>query len=244
MRMVEEGVLDGVAAAVGLHLAAAAPAGVFLVGPGPVMARAQEVEVRVGGRGAHAAFPHEGVDAVVLAAQGVMAVQTAVSRRIPPTEAGVVTFGQIRGGTAGNVIADEVVLRGTIRSFKDEVHDTLTASVRGAFKGLEALGADARIDFGTAFPTVTNDPRVATEVTEALRSLVGHERVQLQPALLTGEDFGFISRAVPSTFFWLGAALPEVRAHHHPRFDFDDSVLPLASAALASSGARLLRALA
>ena len=244
MRFMEEGVLEGVDAALGLHLAASAPAGVFLVGPGPVMARAQEVAVRIGGRGAHAAFPHEGIDAVVLAAQGILAAQTAVSRRIPPTEAGVVTFGEIHGGTAGNVLADQVMLRGTIRSFKEEVHEALVASVEGAFRGLEALGADARIDLGTAFPTVVNDPGIAALVVEALRSTFGSEMVHPQPALLTGEDFGFISRSVPSTFFWLGAALPEVRAHHHPRFDFDDSVLPMAAAAMAAGAVRLLEGLA
>ncbi len=243
MRFIEEGVLDQVDAAVGLHLAASAPAGFFLIGPGPVMARAQEVEVLVGGRGAHAAFPHEGIDAVVLAAQGIVAAQTAVSRRIPPTEAGVVTFGEIHGGTAGNVLADEVRLRGTIRSFREEVHEALVESVEGAFRGLEALGARPRVTLGTAFPTVENDPGIAAEVSESLRETFGADRVQPQPALLTGEDFGFISRTVPSTFFWLGAALPEIRAHHHPRFDFDESVLPMASAALASGAVRLLKAL-
>jgi amidohydrolase len=244
MRFMDDGVLEGVDAAVGLHLAASAPTGVFLVGPGPVMARAQEVDVRVRGRGAHAAFPHEGIDAVVLAAQGILAVQTAVSRRIPPTAAGVVTFGEIHGGTARNVLADEVVVRGTIRSFEEEVHRTLVASIRGAFEGLEALGAEIHIDLGTAFPAVDNDPRIAGLVAEALRDTFGAERVAPQPALLTGEDFGFISSHVPSVFFWLGAALPEVRAHHHPRFDFDDSVLPMGAAALAGAAVRLLSALA
>ncbi|MEJ2540894.1 MAG: M20 family metallopeptidase [Gemmatimonadota bacterium] len=243
MRFVEEGLLDGVDAALGLHLAANAPRGVFLVGPGPVMATAQEVQVTVRGRSAHAAFPHEGIDAVVLAAQGVMGAQTAVSRRIPPTEAGVVTFGQIQGGTAGNVLAEEVRLRGTLRSFQPEVHEALVDAVRGAFQGLEAQGGHVEVIFGTAFPTVRNDPGVAGALESALRDSFGPDRVHPQPALLTGEDFGFISDAVPSAFFWLGAALPDARTHHHPRFDFDESVLPMAAAAMAAGADRLLRSL-
>ena len=244
MRLLEEGVLEGVDAALGLHIASNGPAGIFLVGPGPVMGAAQEVEVRVRGRSAHAAFPHEGIDALVLAAQGVVATQTAVSRRIPPTEAGVVTFGEIHGGTAGNVVADEVRLRGTIRSFRPEVHDALVEGLRGAFRGLEAQGAEVSIDLLTPFPAVNNDPAVAAELAGALRETFGEERVHPQPALLTAEDFGVISGAVPSAFFWLGGALAEPRAHHHPRFDFDERILPMGAAAMAAGAVRLLRSLA
>ncbi len=243
MRMLDEGILEGVEAALALHIAANGPRGIFLVGAGPVMGAAQEIQIRVRGRSSHAAFPHEGIDAVVLAAQGVLAAQTAVSRRIPPTEAGVVTFGEIHGGTAGNVLADEVRLRGTIRSFLPGVHETLVEAVRGAFEGLASQGGEVGVEFLTPFPAVHNDPSVAGELTAALQEAFGAERVHPQPALLTAEDFGVVSGAVPSAFFWLGAALDEPRNHHHPRFDFDEGVLPMAATALAAGAIRLLRAL-
>jgi len=243
MRMVEEGVLEGVDAALALHIAAHGPRGIFMVGAGPVMGAAQEIEIRVRGRSSHAAFPHEGIDAVVLAAQGILAAQTAVSRRIPPTEAGVVTFGEIHGGTAGNVLADEVRLRGTLRSFLPAVHERLVETVRGAFEGLVPLGAEVDVRFLTPFPAVRNDASVAAELASALKEAFGAERVHPQPALLTAEDFGVVSGAVPSAFFWLGAALDEPRSHHHPRFDFHEDVLPMAATALAAGAIRLLRTL-
>lgn len=243
MRLMEEGALEGVNAAVALHLGAHLPSGVMLVGEGPVMATAHEITVRVLGRSAHAAFPQEGVDAVVLAAQGVVAAQTAVSRRIAPTEAGVVTFGRIQGGTVSNVIAEEVTLQGTIRSFSPEVHERLVSGIEGAFRGLEPQGAWVKFEYGTAFPTVMNHPRMTAVVKEGLTEVFGSPHVQPQPPLLTGEDFGFISQEIPSVFFWLGAALEEPRSHHHPRFDFDETVLPTAAAAMATSAVRLLRAL-
>jgi amidohydrolase len=241
-RMMDDGALDGVQAAAAMHLGAHLTSGLILVGPGPVMATAQQLRVRVLGRSAHAALPHEGVDAAVLAAQGLVAAQTAVSRRIAPTDQGVVSFGRIHGGTAPNVVADEVVLEGTVRSFSPEVHERLISAMEGAFRGLEPQGAWVKFEYDPAFPTVVNHPRVTTVVREAFVEAFGPDRVQPQPSLLTGEDFGFISQEIPSVFFWLGAALEEPRSHHHPRFDFDESVLPLGSAAMATAATSLLKA--
>jgi amidohydrolase len=243
MRMMDEGALEGVDAAVGMHLGAHLTAGLLLVGPGPVMATAQQMRVRVLGRSAHAALPHEGIDAAVLAAQGLLAAQTAVSRRIAPTDPGVVSFGRIVGGTAPNVVADEVVLEGTVRSFSPEVHERLISAMEGAFRGLEPQGAWVKFEYEPSFPAVVNHPRVTSVVREAFLEAFGPDRVHPQPSLLTGEDFGFIAQEIPSVFFWLGAALDEPRSHHHPRFDFDDSVLPLGSAAMATAAVSLLRAL-
>lgn len=240
MRMLDDGILDGVDAALAMHLGAHLPAGVFLVGPGPVMAAAREVTVTVSGRSAHAALPHEGVDAIVLAAQGILATQTAVSRRIDPTEAGVITFGTIQGGTAGNVISDRVEMTGTIRSLNPDVQDRLVSTLEGVFAGLEPQGAWVELAYGTPFPAVTNDPSMADALRSAFVDEFGGDRVAPQPGFLTAEDFGFISERVPSVFFWLGAALEEPRSHHHPRFDFDETVLPLGAAAMARGAAALL----
>lgn len=242
-RMLDDGALEGVDAAVALHLGAHLTSGVILVGEGPVMASAQEFTVRVLGRSAHAALPHQGVDAVVLAAQGILAAQTAVSRRIAPTDEGVLTIGEVHGGTACNIVADRVELRGTLRSFRPEVHERLVSTLEGVFRGLEPQGGWVEFEYGPAFPAVVNDRRITAVVREALTEVFGSGRVAPQPAILTGEDFGYISDEIPSVFFWLGAALEDARSHHHPRFDFDESVLPMASSSLATSAVSLLRAL-
>ena len=127
-----------------------------------------------------------------------------------------------------------------LRSFNPEVHERLISTLEGVFSGLERQGAWVEFDYGPAFPTVVNDPAVSESVRDAFVEVFGPDRVQPQPALLTGEDFGYISQEVPSVFFWLGAALDEPRSHHHPRFDFDESVLPLGAAALAAAATRLL----
>lgn len=241
MRMLDEGVLEGVDAVVGLHVGGHLPSGTVFIAPGPVMGGAQEVFVDVHGTSAHAAFPHEGIDALVLAAQGLLAVQTGVSRAIPPTEAGVITFGSINGGTAPNIICDHVRLHGTMRWFEPAVRDALEATIRGAFGGLEALGARVQVTFRPGFPPVVNDAEATAVVRRGLTDLLGPETVVTQPPMLAAEDFAYFAGAARGVFFWLGAAPTEPRMHHHPRFDIDEAVLPTAAAALAQAGMALLQ---
>jgi amidohydrolase len=239
-RMIEAGVLDGVDAAAGLHIGGPVPAGRILLGDGPVMGGGEEIVVTVRGRSAHAALPHEGVDAIALAAQGLVATHAAVGRRLAPTDQGVVSFGRIEGGTAPNVVADVVHIHGTLRYFTDMVRAVLEDVVRGAFMALEAQGAKVEVRFLPGYPPVVNDLRAAAAVRRALDDLVGVAPVLPQPPVLLAEDFAFFARAVPAVFFWVGAALEEPRQHHHPRFDIDESVLPLCAAALAQAGRALL----
>ena len=239
-RMLEDGALEGVSAITGLHVGANLPAGKFFVAPGPVMGGGAEVVVDVTGEAAHAAIPHEGVDAIVLAAQGILAAQTAVSRRISPMAQGVVSFGRIEGGSAPNVLADHVRLHGTMRYFDEGVRDTLKAAIRGAFEGLASQGGSARVDFRPGYPPVVNDAAATDAVARALTAEFGTDAVWPMPPVLLAEDFAFFARSVPGVFFWLGAALPEPRQHHHPRFDVDEAVLPLAATALARSALALL----
>ena len=240
-RMIEDGAMVDVDAVVGLHVGAHLPLGLVCVAPGTVMAGGEEIEVRIRGHAAHAARPHEGIDALLLASQGLLASQQAVSRRIAPSDAGVVTFGRIEGGTAPNIIADHVLLRGTLRYFREEVRDRLRDAVRSAFATADALGGSARVTFRPGYPPVVNDPAVTEAVRRAAGSVVGADCVLQADRILEAEDFGILAREAPGAFFWLGAALPEARQHHHPRFDIDESALSLGAATLAASVVELLR---
>jgi amidohydrolase len=240
-RMIEDGVLDGVRAIAGLHVGAHLPSGAFLIGGGPVFAGSQEMDVVVRGRAAHAAFANEGVDALALTAEAVAACQSLVSRRLAPTETGVVHFGTIEGGSAPNIVADEVRLRGTIRYFDAEVGRRLRDGIEAIFGGLEAQGARVELAFSPPYPPVVNDHALAEALADRFAEAFGGDAVQGQPALLTAEDFGAYQREVPGVFFWLGAACARPRQHHHPEFDIDETVLPLGAAALAEAALAMLR---
>jgi amidohydrolase len=239
-RMIDAGVMDDVDAVVGLHIGAHLERGKMFVSEGPIMAGAEEIHVAVIGRSAHAARPHEGVDALLLAAQAVVNVQQAVSRRLSPMECGVVHFGTIHGGSAQNVLADRVTLEGTLRYFDESVKARLEETVRAAFEGLERYGAGVRLDIGPGYPPVVNDAAVTATVRSALSTLSPGAVVPMDP-MMAAEDFSFLAREAPGTFFWLGAALTDAREHHHPRFDIDESVLPLGAAAMARSATALLQ---
>jgi amidohydrolase len=239
-RMIEDGAMDDVDAIVGLHVGAHLPVGKVFLADGTIMAGGEEIVVDVHGRSAHGARPHEGVDAVLLASQGVLAAQQAVSRRIAPGDAGVITFGTVRGGTAANIIADHVRLTGTLRYFVEEVREELRAAVRAAFATAEALGGSARVTFRPGFPPVVNHAHVAARVGAAASGILGPDAVLPGSRIMEAEDFGILSREAPGAFFWLGAGLPDLRQHHHPRFDIDERALYVGAATLAASAQALL----
>jgi IAA-amino acid hydrolase len=241
MRMVDDGAMDGVAAVAGLHVGAHLPSGKVFVKDGPIMAGADEIQIVVRGRSSHAALPHEGVDAIVLAAQGVLAAQQIVSRRISPMENGVLTFGQIHGGVATNVVADEVTLSGTLRYFTEDVRKGLHEGLRAAFKGLEAQGAQAQVGIQTGYPPVVNDPGITAVADRVARTVVGEEDVWEAEPMMGAEDFAILAQEAPGAFLWVGAACTDPREHHNPRFDIDESVLPINAALLAGIATELLK---
>lgn len=239
-RMVEDGAMDGVDAVFGLHIGAHLEAGVLRMGEGPQMGGSDSFTVTIRGRGSHAARPHQGTDAVVLASHFVLACQQTVSRRVSPLSAGVLTIGRIEGGVAENVVASDVVLHGTVRYFDDDVRRTLHEGLRDSLAAVEALGARGELDLREGYPPVVNDPAMTALAREAAVDTLGAERVADGAPTLGAEDFALLQREAPGCFFWLGAALDPPREHHHPEFDIDESVLVLGASALAACASHAL----
>jgi len=244
MRMVEEGAMEGVAAVTWLHIASVLPVGKLFSRAGPLMAGTEEIRVEVRGQSGHAARPDLGIDALALAAQGIVTAQQAVSRGLSPTEAGALTFGRIEGGSAGNVIADKVTIDGTIRFFTEDVRDRLCRHLKGSFEMLEALGAEVTVRIGPGYPPVVNDEQVTEWVRSAASELLGPDATLPIEPMTLAEDFSFLAREAPGTFFFLGAAPAEPRMHHRSDFDIDESAIPVGAAALAAGAVRLLQEMA
>ena len=242
VRMVEDGAMAGVDAVFGLHIGAHLGAGKFyLVQPGPIMAGTDTFRAHIRGQSAHAARPNEGIDAIVLAAHVVLAAQNAVARRISPLEQGVLTIGQVSGGQAENILADDVVLRGTLRYFVPGVRQAIQHELRRAVAVADTLGGRGELELRPGYPPVVNDAHMAGVAHDAIAAAVGADAFgELEP-WMGAEDFAMLLQQAPGCFFWLGAALPEPREHHHPRFDVDERVLPLGAAALAACAVHALR---
>lgn len=243
MRMVEEGAMEGVDAVIGLHIGGPLPLGAIFMGDGPIMAGSEELRVEVHGQSGHGARPDLGIDAIVLAAQGILAAQQAVSRKLSPMDQGVLTFGRIKGGAAINQIPDHVLIEGSMRFFSEGVHRQLRDGFEGAFRGLEAQGARVEFHYASNYPPVVNDPEITRWVRAAATEMFGSDQIiPIEPQTLS-EDFSVLANEARGTFMWVGAALPEPRQHHTPHFDFDEAVLPISAALLAGGAVRILQEL-
>lgn len=204
--------------AMGLHANAAMAAGQIGYRAGYALANVDSVDIRLFGIGGHGAYPHTTKDPVVLASQIINAIQTLVSREIPPIEAGVVTVGSIHGGTKHNIIPDQVDLQLTVRSYSDETRDTLLAGIKRIARAQAMVMGFPEdklplVKFRDEYtPALFNHLSLTERVSAVLKSQLGEDRVvEVQP-VMGGEDFsqyGRVEPKVPSFFFWLGAVDPE-----------------------------------
>ncbi|MGD2215776.1 MAG: amidohydrolase [Gemmatimonadales bacterium] len=240
-RIIEDGAMEGVDAVIGLHVAAESPAHEVLFRAGPLMAGNDTLLGTVRGASAHAALPHEGKDALLLAAHVILATQAIVARSVDPLKPAVVTFGTIEGGSASNILCSEVRLGGTLRYFDTDVRRTLHEELKRAFAVADAMGGEGRIEIRAGYPPMVNDARLTDIVGSAAHSLVGDDGLAAADLIMGAEDFAFLAREAPGCFFWLGAGIEgDQRRHHSPRFDIDESCLPRGAAVLAAAARKVL----
>jgi amidohydrolase len=234
-KLVTAGVLDGrvgpkVSAIFGLHGWPGLPVGLVSTKPGPLLAATDTFKLVVVGKGCHGAFPHAGRDPIVAACEIVLNLQQCVSRDLDPTEPGVVTVGIIRGGSATNIIPDQVMLEGTVRSLNDRTGAMLKASVERRAAGVAAAGGcSAEIHWQAGYPALINDPAMSDYVTKIARQTLGAERFfpASRPAM-GGEDFAYYLQKVPGCFFLVGVEPPGISGYpslHSDRYDFTDAAM-------------------
>jgi amidohydrolase len=246
LRMVREGVLEGVDAALGLHVWTNLPSGYVGVVPGPFMASAGEFMLTIHGRGGHGAMPHQTVDPVLVGSQVVVALQSIVARNVAPLSSAVVSVSAFQAGEAFNVIPASATLKGTVRAFEPELCEELPRRIEQVVRGVcEALGAEYSFDYDQSTPPTINDPGMAELVRRAAVEVVGEERVRSDPDVRTtgAEDFSEFILRVPGCFFFVGCrneATGAAYPHHNPRFDICEDALPVAVEVLERAARRVL----
>ncbi len=245
-KMIEAGALENPRpdVAFGLHLLSIVPSGLVLAGNGPVMAACETFRIVVRGRGGHGAMPHQAVDPLVVGAHIVTALQTIVSRNVDPSELAVVSVGRFHAGEAANVIADSADMAGTVRTFHEATRKLVMERIHRVAEGTaRALGAVAEVTTSDLNPAVINEAAVAQRLRTAAERVVGAGRVASEQRLMGSEDMAFFLSEVPGCFFFLGAGRSsEEYTHHHPRFDFDERVLPVGVAILCEAVTDWMRA--
>lgn len=226
----------------GMHNWPALPVGTLVARDDQMMAAFGTFEVRVIGRGAHGAMPHEGADPVLAASHIVSALNTIASRNVSPLQASVLSVTQIHGGDAWNVIPERVFIRGTTRWFDPSVGDTLQARLEQVARSVaEGFGCRAEIDYQRRYPATINNADVAARV-RSQAAAVNLQVIDAAPSM-AAEDFAFMLNEKRGCYFWLGAARTtgDNPGLHSPRFDFNDAIVPSAVGMWCSTAVSYLR---
>lgn len=240
--MIKAGVLQSpeVGAVIGTHVEPDLPAGSVGLISGPISAAADDFNVRIIGKAGHGSAPHRGVDAIVVAAEFITALQAVVSRRVSAMDNVVVSVGKLAGGQRHNIIADTVEMEGTIRTrtafHRREVPKMLKQILDGV---CAAFGARAEFQYVKGYPAVVCDQALTKRVHGWCSDVLGPKRVLKAPGFeMGGEDFAYYAAEVPGTVIMVGVANPKkgkIHKLHHPEFDIDEDALEVGVRAMAYS---------
>ena len=246
--MIRDGVLDSpkVDMTLSLHLWNEKPLGWVNVAGGPVMAGAEELRIKVTGRGGHGAAPHTTIDPVVASAQIISALQTVTSRNVNPQQTSVVSITKVDAGSTFNVIPQEVKMVGTIRTFDLSVRKLVLERVEKIVKGVaDAMGCTAEVEVVRVAPAVINNDAVANNVRAAAEETLKNISLDSAGYLTMGaEDMAYMQEKVDGCYFFIGSNNKEKHldyGHHHPKFDFDEEALVNGVALMASAAANILK---
>jgi amidohydrolase len=240
--MIADGALEGVDAIIALHVISNRPSGNCEFQDGYSMAAVDTFTAHIHGDGAHGAYPHKGSDPLYMLGPILNALYAIPSRRIDPLRPSVVSLGQICGGTAENIIPNDVMVRGTIRALHADVREALWQEVERAFALSKVLGGSYDFHLIKGYPPLYNDATVNGWMRQVAREVAGPEKVRIEEFGMGAEDFAYMVQETPGAMFMLGAAIPDgkIRNHHTDIFDIDESVLPVGAAILAETARRFV----
>lgn len=229
--MIKEGALENPrpSAIFGLHVMPQIEVGHIGYNVGPALASADRLTITIRGKKVHGAYPHQGVDAIVVAAHAVVALQTIRSRRTNTQDPIVLSIGSIQGGNRFNIISDEVKLEGTVRTLNEDTRLMVQQMIHQTLKGVtESFGASYTMDYIPGAAVTVNDPSLVQQMLPTIRRIVGPDRVFSPPPQMGSEDFSYLAQQVPGFFFFLGVgnkAKGLTAMIHTPEFDVDEDSL-------------------
>jgi amidohydrolase len=226
--MIDAGVMAGVDVALGIHLGNDEPVGSIALKSGPAMANVDSIKLTVRGKGGHGSQPEKAIDSVMAACQLVNTLQTIVSREVAPMESGVLSFGTIHGGFASNIIAPEVVLEGTVRSFLPEVRELMIKRIEEIAVGLgKALRCEVKFEVVYSCPAVVNNSEMTDFVRTSATQILGKDKIIESREMMGSDDMSLFLQAVPGCYFFVGSGRTDGKSfpHHHPGFDIEEESL-------------------
>jgi amidohydrolase len=237
--MIRDGALENPrpASIIGQHVFPVLPAGKIGFREGMYMASADEIYLKVIGKGGHGAAPDLAVDPVVIASHIIIALQQVISRNANPRQPTVLTFGKISGEGATNIIPDEVNIAGTFRAMNEVWRETALQKIRKMAESIaEGMGGKCIVDISRGYPYLENNPQLTRNIREAAEEYVGKENVEDIDITLGAEDFAYYSQVIPASFYRLGTRNESkgITSYvHTPTFDIDEDALRISSGLMA-----------
>lgn len=237
--MIKAGCLEGVDNVAGIHVMSTFPLGKVFYRQGEVQSARSFFKLTIKGKGGHGSSPHEANDAIVAGSYFVTMLQTVISRRVNPFDMGVVTIGSFDGKGSFNVIKDQVVLEGDVRSMSEKARTVIDAEIRKVCAGVEAaFGVECELDYTKDYPVLYNDPDFTRQAVDILKNtpLDRVEAIEETAPMPPSEDFAYFAEKVPSTFIYVGAQVEGKPAypHHHPKFDINEKSLLICAEVMGS----------
>jgi amidohydrolase len=241
--LLQAGAYENVDAAIALHMCPWLPVGAVQVNDGYSMANVDVFKGKISGTGGHGAYPEMGSDPIWMLGPVMQALHGIVSRRISALDAGVISIGQIHAGTASNIIPSEVMVEGTIRSYTPEVRDLLAGELENAFSISENLGGSYSLQVQKGEPALNNNPIINSLLTTTIKELFPHFSITKERFGMGGEDFGYVTKHLPGSMFFLGCAPNDgvQRDLHTSIFDINEACLPVGLEILTQSAVKFLR---
>ena len=214
----------------GLHVMSYLDVGQIEIKEGPLNASSNTVKITVLGKSSHGAYPHLGVDAIMISAHILTKLQNIVSRNIDPTDSAVVSIGKINGGVKTNIIADEVILEGTIRTTKSSTFQVITKRIKEiAENTAKAFNGEAIVKINSGYPPLINNPFLTNKIIETAKTFIKEEDIKIKEFPSMGaEDFGFYQDHAIGAFFHLGCGNQTLGINsslHSNTFDIDEKCL-------------------
>ena len=230
--MIDEGLFDKypVESVYGMHNIPGMPVGSFAMKPGPIMASFDIFNLKIIGKGGHAAMPHTAIDPIIIGTKIVDAYQSIISRYIDPQQPVVLSVTQFHGGDAYNVIPNEIEMKGTIRCFSSKVQLSMEKQMRQITSSIcSAYGANYEFEYEHRYPATVNSADEVEASAKVAKEISGEEMVNLAPTPSMGsEDFAFMLQEKPGSYIWIGNGDREGSCMlHNPGYDFNDEILPI-----------------
>ncbi|MBK5480701.1 amidohydrolase [Peribacillus sp. TH16] len=230
--MIEDGCLNNVDVVYGAHVLSNLPVGQILFKEEYMMAAGDKFEIVIKGKGGHGSSPHLAVDPVLIGSQIVTNVQQIIASRINTTDPAVITICSFDGASRYNIIPDQVILSGTVRTFSEEARELSEKYIRRVAEATcSGAGAECVVTYEYGYPSVCNNSEEALRIKRIGEKIVGKENVSESSLQMAMEDFSYYVKEKPGAFFNVGGMNPAIQAvysHHHPKFDVDEQSITLA----------------